>query len=305
MADTMILHNNDNVTPAPSAAPQKAKGKSKHAPRIGTALFLTVWSVYIFIPFAIMFNIATMHQGEALEKFAFGWDRGITFAAFDDIFVDMGIGFTIFGSFLNTMKYTIPPVFIGITVGTMAAYANCKLKWHGRDFTFGYLMFNMLMPDCVGMGAGYLMWDMLGFTGTAIPFTVPGCFCGIAQVFFLRSYMSTIPNDLIEAAKVDGLNDFMVFWKIIFPLTLPAYWCQIIFAFIGTYNSYLGPLIYLDEPADYSLQVALRFFAELNKDNKPAIMAGNMLACIPTLVIYLIFQDFIIKGTNMGSGLKL
>ena len=77
-------------------------------------------------------------------------------------------------------------------------------------------------------------------------------------------YMHTIPNDLIAAAKIDGLGDFAIFWKIIFPLTLPAYWCQAIFAFIGTYNDYLKPLIYLNDPKYFTLQLALRFFSVFN-----------------------------------------
>lgn len=296
MTDTMNLGSQTSLP---------TKKLKFHKPKIGTAIFLTVWSIYVLIPFVIMFNIATMTPHEALQPFAFGWDEGIHFKAFSELFVDMGMGFTIFGSFLNTLSYTIPPVFIGITVGTMAAYAQSKLTWHGRDFTFGYLMFCWLMPDCVGMGAGYMWFDFLGWTGTPLPFMIPGMFCGVAQVFFLKSFMSTIPNDLLAAAKVDGLGDVMVFWKIVFPLTLPAYWCQIIFAFIGSYNNYLGPLIYLEDPATYSLQLALRFFSVFNKDNKPAVMAGNILAVIPLLIVYLCFQDFILKGINMGSGLKL
>lgn len=283
----------------------RTKIKKRKRVRWGTALFLTIWSVYVCIPFYIMFNLATKTREEStFMEFSWGWREGFHLDAFSTVFVDQGLGTTVLSGFCNTLLYTIPTVVIGLFVGSMAAYAYSKLEWHGKKFTFSYMMIGMMMPSCVGMTTRFLMFDSINWVGTPLPLMIPGMFCGISQIFFLRQYMTGIPNELLEAAQIDGMNEYGSFFKIIFPLSLPAILTQALFAFIGTYNEYLGPLIYLDDPATYTIQLALRFHQSAYFDNTAAVMAATITAAIPLVIVFLTLQKYILQGLHMGSGLK-
>ena len=288
----------------------KTAKKSKKRLRVqkvhwGTAIFLVVWSIYVLIPFYIMFNIATKTRYESTYMdYSLGWKQGFHLSAFKTAFADSGLGCTILSGFANTMLYTVPTVVIGLFVGAMQAYAFAKLKWRGKKFFFTYKMLGFMMPDCVSLTTKFLWYDTLGWVGTPLPMIIPGMFCGMAQIFFLRQFMITIPNELCEAAKIDGMSDYGVFLRIIFPLSLPAIYTQALFCFIGSYNNYLTPLIYLDDPALYTLQIALKFHASQHKDNAAAVMAASLVAITPLVVLYGFTQKYILKGLNMGSGLK-
>ena len=284
----------------------KKKTKSKRKPiRWGTALFLVIWSVYVLIPFYIMFNLATKTRHESTYMpVSWIWEEGFTLDAFSTVFEDTGLGTTVLSGFGNTLLYTVPTVIIGLFVGSMAAYAWAKLKWHGRDLVFKYMMIGMMMPSCVGMTTRFLMFDTLNWVGTPLPLMIPGMFCGIAQIFFIKQYMTGIPDELLDAAKMDGMNEYGAFFKIVLPLSLPAIFTQVLFCFIGSYNDYLSPLIYLDDPATYTLQIALRFHQSAYYDYTAAVMAASFVASIPLIILYIFLQKYILTGLNMGSGLK-
>ena len=284
----------------------KKTHKSKRKPvHWGTAIFLVVWSIYVLIPFFIMFSLATKtrHESTYMEYSIF-WKEGFTLEAFNTVFEDTGLGCTVLSGFFNTLKYSIPTVLIGLFVGSMAAYAWAKLKWHGRDFIFKYMMIGMMMPSCVSMTTRFLMYDSINWVGTPLPLMIPGMFCGIAQIFFIKQYMVGIPDELLDAGKMDGMKEYGAFFKIVLPLSLPAIFTQILFCFIGSYNDYLGPLIYLDDPATYTLQIALRFHQSAYFDYTAAVMAASFIASIPLMLLYILLQKYILTGLNMGSGLK-
>lgn len=283
---------------------EKAEGRAKNI-HPGAFIFLLLWSIYVLIPFYIMFILSIKTQHEA-NYTTFSWwvKEGITFSAYSKVFVNDFGGCTILSGFRNTLVYTIPTVVTGIFVGTMAAYSWAKLKWKGKKFIFPYMMARMMLPSCITMTSQYVMFSAINWVGTPLPLMVPGMFCGIAQIFFMKQFMTTIPNDLLDAAKADGLGAFGVFIKIVLPISLPAVFTQIIFCFISMYNDYLNPLLYLEDPELYTLQIALKFYSETYKNNTPVIMAGSLVAIMPTLIIFILAQDFILKGINIGSGLK-
>lgn len=302
----MKMNRNDEISlELNHSMPPKIKTKKRKPVRWGTALFLTIWSAYVLVPFYIMFNLATKTRHESTYMpFSWGWKEKFTFEAFSTVFEDTGLGITVLRGFGNTLLYSVPTVLIGLFIGSMAAYAWAKLKWHGRDFIFKYMMIGMMMPSCVGMTTRFLMYDTINWVGTPLPLIIPGMFCGIAQIFFIKQYMTGIPDELLDAAKIDGMNAYGIFFKIILPLSLPAIFTQILFCFIGSYNNYLQPLIYLDDPATYTLQIALRFHQSAYFDYTAAVMAASFVASIPLVILYIFLQKYILTGLNMGSGLK-
>jgi multiple sugar transport system permease protein len=140
-------------------------------------------------------------------------------------------------------------------------------------------------------------------TDTFFPLMVPAMFGSATAVFFLRQSIVNIPNEIIDAAKVDGLNSFGIFWHIVVPLAKPAIIAQAILGILAVYNDYLNPLIYLISEEKYTLQIALAMFSTGNGTDLPVVMAGSIISMIPMLIIYFLLQKYFISGIMM-SGMK-
>lgn len=268
---------------------------------IVTYFLLILLSLYIIVPFWIVFvsGIKTVQEAGAIE---FTWwpKRGVTWLAFKRVFEDGSL----LRGFGNTLKYGLLPLFVGLFVSTMSAYGFEKMRWRGRNMMFQFLLLTMMLPGCVTMTATRLMYDTIGWTGTALPLMIPGMFGGIGVVFFLRQYMKGVPNELIDAAKIDGAGDFGTFVVIIIPLSMPAIFTQLVLCFLGTYNDYMGPLLYIIDEDMYTLQLALRNMIGMYRFDVPRQMAASFVAMMPMLIIYLFAQNYILKGISMSSGLK-
>lgn len=268
---------------------------------IVTYFLLILLSLYIIVPFWIVFvsGIKTVQEASAIE---FTWwpKRGVTWLAFKRVFEDGSL----LRGFGNTLKYGLLPLFVGLFVSTMSAYGFEKMRWRGRNVMFQFLLLTMMLPSCVTMTATRLMYDTIGWTGTALPLMIPGMFGGIGVVFFLRQYMKGVPNELIDAAKIDGAGDFGTFVVIIIPLSMPAIFTQLVLCFLGTYNDYMGPLLYIIDEDMYTLQLALRNMIGMYRFDVPRQMAASFVAMMPMLIIYLFAQNYILKGISMSSGLK-
>ena len=268
---------------------------------IVTYFLLILLSLYIIVPFWIVFvsGIKTVQEAGAIE---FTWwpKRGVTWLAFKRVFEDGSL----LRGFGNTLKYGLLPLSVGLFVSTMSAYGFEKMRWRGRNMMFQFLLLTMMLPGCVTMTATRLMYDTIGWTGTALPLMIPGMFGGIGVVFFLRQYMKGVPNELIDAAKIDGAGDFGTFVVIIIPLSMPAIFTQLVLCFLGTYNDYMGPLLYIIDEDMYTLQLALRNMIGMYRFDVPRQMAASFVAMMPMLIIYLFAQNYILKGISMSSGLK-
>ena len=126
---------------------------------------------------------------------------------------------------------------------------------------------------------------------------IPGMFGGTMTVFFLRQFFNGIPTDLVEAAKIDGMGYMRMYVRILIPLTKPAFLAQFIFAFIGGYNNYMGPLLYLNgQPPLYPLQMTLTLFRSIYVSSTPVVAAFTVLALLPLLVIYIFVQRYFVEG---------
>ena len=268
---------------------------------IVTYFLLILLSLYIIVPFWIVFvsGIKTVQEAGAIE---FTWwpKRGVTWLAFKRVFEDGSL----LRGFGNTLKYGLLPLSVGLFVSTMSSYGFEKMRWRGRNMMFQFLLLTMMLPGCVTMTATRLMYDTIGWTGTALPLMIPGMFGGIGVVFFLRQYMKGVPNELIDAAKIDGAGDFGTFVVIIIPLSMPAIFTQLVLCFLGTYNDYMGPLLYIIDEDMYTLQLALRNMIGMYRFDVPRQMAASFVAMMPMLIIYLFAQNYILKGISMSSGLK-
>ena len=144
---------------------------------------------------------------------------------------------------------------------------------------------------------------MIGWIGTPLPLMIPGMFGAAACVFYLRQFFMGIPTETLEAARLDGVGYVGMFFKMMVPLSVPALIAQGVLGFVGGYNDYLAPLLYLTTPPLQTLQIALQTFVTMYNADWPAIMAGVIVALLPTIIIYLIAQRYFIEGIA-SSGLK-
>jgi multiple sugar transport system permease protein len=210
---------------------------------------------------------------------------------------------SLLGGFLNTMIVIIPPTFIGLFTSALAAYAFGRMRFPARDVLFISLLATMMIPGVVTLIPTFILFKYIGWLDTWKPLMIPGMFGAAAAVFFLRQFFKTIPAELEDAAKIDGLNPMGIFMRIMVPLSKPALATQAIFGFLGGYNDFLGPLIYLNSPEKFTLQLVLASFQGFYNAEWTLIMAGSILALVPTILLFFFAQKYFVEGITM-TGMK-
>lgn len=275
-----------------------------------TAIYLglILFALWILIPFYIVVitSFKTRIEAQSPEftlwpKDGFHWDGYIEVLGYKAGYSSIPV---VWLGLLNTLLIVLPPTIIGLFTSSLAAYAFAKLRFKSKNFLFSVLLATMMIPGTIMLTPSYLLYDKIYWTGTAFPLMIPGMFGAAACVFFMRQFYMGIPTDLIEAAKLDGMGYFGIFFRIMVPLSVPALLAQGILGFIGGYNDYFGPYLYLTDPTMYTLQIALNSFQGTYASKWPTMMAGAVCALIPTLLIYILAQKYFIQGIAT-AGMKL
>jgi multiple sugar transport system permease protein len=188
---------------------------------------------------------------------------------------------------------------------TTAAYAFAKLRWKGRDKWFVIMLSTMMIPIQVILIPTYIMYAQIGWLGTRLPLVVPAFFGGGAAfyIFLLRQFFKGIPKELSESAIIDGANHFQIFIKIMLPLCKPAIITVALFTFMGTWNDYFGPLIFLSNPEHWTLALGLRAFQMQFGGRFDLMMAAAILIMLPTLILFFFTQKSFIEGITF-TGIK-
>ena len=282
---------------------------------VGKILLYTVlilYTVFLFFPIMTILLTSFVPTDElATSKDFVWWSDNFTLDAYKTIFtydsyIDLtGMPGLVLG-FMNTMWLTLIPLLIGLVMAGFSAYAFSKM-----DFPFKERLFKIsVIIRSVPLGAfgviSYVFYSVIGWTGEAgyLPLLIPGMFGSIGTMFFLRLFFDGIPNSLIEAATLDGAGFFQCFFKIMFPLAKPAFIAQFIFAFVAGYNSYLGPLLYLqNQPNFVTLQLYLSEIRSLfpAAGSESIYCAAAILGMLPLIFIYCLVQKYFIEGVSAGS----
>ncbi len=205
----------------------------------------------------------------------------------------------------NTIIVSLSVTIVGTITSSMAAFAFAKLRMPFKDWIFLILLASIMIPYPIIMIPQFVMFSKIGWVDTLLPLIVPGLFGNITMIFFLRQYLANVPYSLIEAAKVDGAGYMQIFFKLIFPVIRPAVAAQFILWFMGVWNDYLAPLIYLNSPEKQTLQVVIANLKATYaiQTDYPLIMAGSVVSLLPVLIVFLIFQKQIIESVAL-SGVK-
>lgn len=205
----------------------------------------------------------------------------------------------------NTLIVEIPVLLVGSFTSSLAAFSFSKLKFKGKNGIFLGLLATMMIPFAVVMIPQYVMFTRMGLTNNLLPLILPGLFGNVSMIFFLRQNLTSIPDVLVEAAKIDGCGYFKIYYAVFLPLMKGALMTQAILWFMGIWNDYLAPTIFVSKDKWYTLQVVIRMFNSAYAVNSdyPLIMAASVLSLLPTLVLFFIFQRYIIESMAL-TGVK-
>jgi multiple sugar transport system permease protein len=206
-------------------------------------------------------------------------------------------------AYANSFYITAIVVLSTLFTASMAAYAFAKINFPGRHVLFILFLSTMMIPKQVTMIPLYLIMNKVGWLDTHWSIIVPGALFNAFAVFLLRQFVMGIPRDLEEAAVVDGAGHIRIYWSVILPLIRPALAAVGIFTFLGAWNSFLDPLIYLNTPEKFTVPLLLNSFKGLYTADWALMMAGTTISVIPVLVVYIFAQKQIIEGITM-TGIK-
>lgn len=199
-------------------------------------------------------------------------------------------------------------IILGVLVGslisnTLVAYSFSKIEWKGRNTLFVIVLITMMMPYQIIMIPQFLFFHKIGWTGSFLPLTVPAFFGNAFFIFLLRQFFVGIPNEVSQAARIDGANEFVIFSRIVLPLTKPAITTVAIFAFLNSWNDFLGPLIFLTSDKKYTLAIGIQQIMSVNDPRWNVLMAAGVLMTVPVLVLFFLLQKYFIQGIAF-TGIK-
>ncbi|HMK38613.1 MAG TPA: carbohydrate ABC transporter permease [Bacteroidota bacterium] len=211
-----------------------------------------------------------------------------------------------FGRYLfNTTVITGSVLALTLASCTVVAYGFSRLRFPGRDFLFALCISTMMLPGQVTMIPLYMAYAKLGWVDTYLPLVVPSLFGSPFYIFLLRQFFLTIPREYDEAALLDGAGRLRIYWSIVLPLARPAIATVALFCFIGTWNDFFGPLIYLNSPEKATLTLGLNMLKSQVMGSGSVqwhiLMAASVLVMLPNILVFFIAQKQFIRGMQFGG----
>ena len=216
--------------------------------------------------------------------------------------------FTLY-AFNSIFRYVLPVVVFTVLSSTIVAYGFSRLQWPGRDKLFWVCMMTMMLPWAVTMIPLYITYRNFGWLNTYLPLVVPALFGHPYMIFLLRQFFLTIPQEISDAARIDGASEFGILFRIILPLSVPALAVLALFRFLWAWNDYLGPLIYLRDETQYPLALGIHQLSRMARDignfsnGIPYLMAVSTIVALPIIIAFFLAQRTFIEGISL-TGMK-
>ena len=208
-----------------------------------------------------------------------------------------------FQNLRNTLFICVSYVLGTVLSSSLVAYSFARIRWRGRNVMFVLVLSTMMMPYQVTLIPLFAVYSKLGWVGTFKPLIIPA-FLGVPfYIFLLRQFFMTIPEDLSAAARIDGCNEFGIFWRVILPLSKPALATTALFTFLFQWGDFLYPLVFLQDERQYTLALALQQFQSQHESAWGPLMAMSTVITIPVIIIFFFTQRTFIQGITL-TGLK-
>lgn len=203
----------------------------------------------------------------------------------------------------NTLVICVLSIIGTLISCTLIAYGFARVRWPGREIVFIIYLSTLMLPGQVTMIPLYVIFRQLGWVGTILPLVVPSFFGNTFFVFLLRQFFKTIPNELTDAARIDGANELGILWYIMLPLIKPALMTVALFTFLGAYRDFLGPLIYLTDQSQWTISLGLQLFKNMYGAQWQLMMAASALTMLPVVVLFFLTQRTFVEGITL-TGIK-
>lgn len=276
----------------------KVQSTSYKIGRVALYTVLIVLAFLMLIPFAWMLS-ASLKLDKDVFTFPIQWiPENPRWQNYIDIWTTIPLATFVW----NTTKLTIIVTFLQLLTSSFAAYAFAKLKFKHSNILFLAYISTIAMPWQVYMVPQFMMMRSFGLNDTHLAIICLQAFSAFG-VFMMRQFYQGIPDELCEAARIDGMNEYQIWYKIMLPLSKPALSTLTIFTFVSTWNDFLGPMIYLKTEAKKTLQIGLRMFISQYSSEYGLIMAASVLSLIPVLVVFLSLQKYFVEGIA-ATGVK-
>lgn len=248
-------------------------------------------------PLLWMLSGAFKPQQEALDYPPTLLPQEPTLANFERLFTELD-----FGRYLLNTLALVAISAVGLLFMAMAGYAFAKFRFPGKSALFFLVLATLMVPVQVTMIPTYLILAKINLTNTIIGMALPTLVSGFG-VFLFKQFMSTIPNELLEAARLDGASEYRTFWRIVLPMSGPIMAVQAVLVFIGSWNSFLWPLIIANDQDLYTVSVGLALLNQQIAVDPALQMAAATVMVMPVLAVFLVFQRYVVQGFAL-SGLK-
>ena len=284
----------------------------------GTAIIymiLGIYTLFLMAPFLVIIVTSFTPDSEYLEASSYIWFpshfslEGYQSVFLEDPYAVDGIPSLLRG-FINSMWITLIPLVSGLFMSCLVSYCYSKNRFPAKNTLFMITVTTMFIPLGAFSFVSYMFYQQIGWTeggASVLPLIIPGLFGSAGTIFFLRPYIDSISTEMIEAAQMDGMNFWQIFFKIIIPLSKPAIIAQFIFGFAGGYNNYSGALLYLGtgDESLWTLQLSLNnLISYLSKGDGGYNVkcALTLMAMLPLIIVYVMCQKYFIGGISFGGG---
>jgi ABC-type glycerol-3-phosphate transport system permease component len=263
---------------------------------ISHILLLLVSFIFLF-PFYWMIISGFKPTSELFSKTISFWPAHPTLVQYIFVFEKVRILRTLLNSIVISVGHTALAVFLC----SLGGYGFAKYQFKGKKFLFNFLVATMMIPQVVGIIPSFIIMSKIGWVDTFWALIIPGA-ADAFGIILMRQYINSIPDELVDAARIDGASEFAIYTKVIIPLMRPALITYGLMTFIYSWNNYLWPLIILRSPQNYTILLAVNTISSA-KFNTPwgAIMAGSTLAILPLVIVFLLLQKYIVSGLMVGS----
>ncbi len=202
----------------------------------------------------------------------------------------------------NTLFLCLVTVFGAVFSSATVAYGFARLEFRGKAALFLLMISTMALPGQVTMVPVFALFRWLGWYGTYLPLTVPAFFGTPFYIFLLTQFYKTLPEELAEAARIDGASEWRIFWTVMLPLSKPALATCALFQFLGTWNDFFGPLLYVNDASRYTLAYGLQQFLGIHSSEWAQLMAASTLFTLPIVVLFFCAQRVFIQGIATTGG---
>ncbi|HEY8457899.1 MAG TPA: carbohydrate ABC transporter permease [Actinopolymorphaceae bacterium] len=283
---------------APEATRPVVKRSTFH-PRIGARLTLIAMSVVFLVPLYWMVATSLKSPAELAQAVPSWLPQDWLWSNYVEAFQAFPFG----RYFVNSVLITVLSVIGSVVASVIVAYGFACIEWRGRDKVFYIVIATMFLPGTITLIPTFDLFAWLGMVNTWFPLILPHFLAGGFFVFLLRQFLLQIPKDLLDAARVDGASEWWLLWRVAAPMSKPALAVVAIFTAVGSWNDFMGPLIYVSDVNLQPLAIGLQQLRQVQPDKITTnlLMAASTMVVIPVVVMFFAFQRYFIRGITIGA----